>query len=163
MFRIGELISYRSTGVCRVEDIREESLTGEKKTYYILKPIIRNSSTIYVPLDNEVLCGRMAPMMSKADAKELLKNSHRNIVAWVEDAKARQVAFNEIIVSGKQAQVAGVVRALAHHKKAVAAAGRKFYASDERLLASATKTVVGELAYVLEQGEEDIVTALTEE
>ena len=39
MFEIGQYIIYGSTGVCEIEDIRDERISGEKKSYYILKPV----------------------------------------------------------------------------------------------------------------------------
>lgn len=163
MFKIGDVLSYRATGVCRVEDIREETLTGEKKTYYILKPVLRNSSTIYVPMDNEILCGRMAALLSKTAAAEILGRSCASAASWVEDAKARQAAFSAVISGGDRAAIADVVRLLSRHKREVAELGRKFYASDERLLNTAMNAIAGELAYVLERDEKEVAAALCEE
>lgn len=163
MFKVGDVLSYRATGVCRVEDIREERLTGEKKQYYILKPVSRGSSTIYVPTDNAVLCGRMTTLLKKSAAADILKNAGGEKAAWVEDAKARQTAFSEVIAGGDRAAIADVMRLLSRHKREVAEVGRKFYASDERLLDAASKAIVGELAYVLEKDENEVVAALCEE
>lgn len=163
MFRIGDIISYRTAGVCRVEDIRPESLTGEKKEYYILKPVARNGATVYVPRDNELLCSRMTALLTRTAADTIVKKPQRTEPTWVENAKERQAAFTAIINSGEREEIAGIIRALFRHKKEVAEQGHKFYASDERLLAAAQKAVVGELAYVLEWEEADVVAALCKE
>ncbi len=163
MFRVGDIISYRAAGVCRVEDIRQEILTGEKKEYYILKPVSRDSATVYVPCDNDLLCSRMTTLLSKADADAIVKKPYTVEPAWVENAKERQATFSAVISSGERGEIAGIIRALFRHKKEVAKRGRKFYASDERLLAAAQKAVVGELAYVLEWEETDVVDALCKE
>lgn len=163
MFNVGEIISYRATGVCRVEDIREESFTGETKTYYILKPVTKNSATIYVPLDNATLCERMGALLTKAEARAILKQAHGDAGTWIEDVKTRQTVFHETISGGDRLKIAAVVCALARHRREVAEAGRKFYASDERLLAAAENAIVGELSYVLECDEQEILDSLCAE
>lgn len=36
MFRKGDTIVYATTGVCVIDDIREQACTGEVHTYYVL-------------------------------------------------------------------------------------------------------------------------------
>ena len=162
MFKIGDIIAYRPAGVCRVDDIREDSLMGERKTYYFLKPLAKHNATVYVPLDNAVLCGRMAPLISEADARALLAKPTKTL-PWVDNPKERQTTFTATISGGNRADIVAIVRALVRHKREVAEAGRKFFASDERLLESALNAVAGEIAYVLHREEYEIVTQLYEE
>ncbi len=164
MFKIGDIIAYRSAGVCRVEDIREDSLTGERKTYYFLKPLAKRNATVYVPLDNAMLCGRMMPLLSEADAHALLKKPGDAVaLPWVDNPKERQTTFSAAIAGGNRAEIVAVVRALVRHKREVEQEGRKFFASDERLLDTAISAVAGEIAYVLHREEHEIVTQLYEE
>jgi len=160
MFNIGDIISYRAAGVCLVEDIRKESLAGEQKTYYILKPVAKHNSTVYVPLDNALLCERMAPLMDKAEAAALLQNACDAAPFWVDNPKERQAAFSSVIANGKRAEIAAIVRALSRHKREVKQTGRKFFAGDERLLNAAVKAIVGELSYVLCCDEQEVIHAL---
>ncbi|MFR6291566.1 MAG: CarD family transcriptional regulator [Peptococcaceae bacterium] len=71
MFQKGDYIVYRSTGVCRVDDIgaRENFLTdGAEQLYYHLVPI-HGTGTIYIPVDSSVF---MRPVISKEQAQQLI-------------------------------------------------------------------------------------------
>ena len=158
MFKIGDVFYYRAIGVCRVEDIREEAFTGQKQTYYILTPLDHANSTIYVPLDNESLKERMLPLMSKTQAAEALASGE--IQEWVDNPKLRQTAYTEIISGDDRRRIAAVLRALLRHRREVTDAGRKFYASDVRLLEAAENAVVSELVEVLGVSREDVLAKL---
>ena len=160
MFKIGDVFYYRAIGVCRVEDIREEAFTGQKQTYYILTPLDHANSSIYVPLDNESLKERMLPLLTKTQAQTVLSSGETQ--AWEENPKLRQTAYTEIISGEDRSRIAAVLRALLRHRREVTDAGRKFYASDVRLLEAAENAVVGELAHVLGVSREVILAKLGE-
>ena len=50
-YRKGDYVSYSCSGVCRIDDIRQEAPAGkgEPKTFYILKPVADPGSTILCP------------------------------------------------------------------------------------------------------------------
>ena len=74
MFAEGDYISHGSNGVCRVAGVTWMDVpgTGEKKEYYILKPVYDKSATVYSPVETGAVlkCRRI---MTEAQARELLE------------------------------------------------------------------------------------------
>lgn len=50
MFFKGDTIVYATTGVCVIDDIREQACTGEVHTYYVLQPVFDSSSKVFAPV-----------------------------------------------------------------------------------------------------------------
>src|SRR5690554_4768253 len=74
MFKIGDLIIYGHTSVCRVKDITTLNLPlmadeDRERLYYILEPLYEDS-TIYTPVDNPKVF--MRPIISRERAEELI-------------------------------------------------------------------------------------------
>jgi len=69
MYKIGDMIVYGSTGVCRVLDITTPSFATEKdRLYYELSPLYQ-VGTIYIPIDTNVY---MRPVISREEAEHLI-------------------------------------------------------------------------------------------
>ena len=67
MYQIGDKVCYGTEGVCSIVRIQEMKVGGAKGKYYVLRPIYRESATVYVPLDNERLIARMRPVLSQQE------------------------------------------------------------------------------------------------
>ena len=72
MYQIGDKVCYGTEGVCSIVRIQEMKVGGAKGKYYVLRPIYRESATVYVPLDNERLIARMRPVLSQQELEALL-------------------------------------------------------------------------------------------
>ena len=72
MYKVGDLILYGSTGVCRVDDITHDvpGREGQDQLYYVLTPLYQDF-TIYVPTDTTKVF--MRPIISRDEAEELIK------------------------------------------------------------------------------------------
>ena len=68
MYKVGELIFYGGTGVCRVEGIEERREKGVSRPYYVLKPTCQDG-TIYIPVDTKVY---MRPVISREEAERII-------------------------------------------------------------------------------------------
>ena len=160
MYSIGDTILYNPSGVCTVEDIREEDLMGNEMEYYILKPCFNNGSTIYVPVSNETLVSRMKDLLPVKDVKKLISGEIASSVSWVDDSKKRTVEYNEIIAQNNRADMIQIVRLLLKHKQDVALTNHKFYSSDEKILVTAKRLISEEFAMVLDTTLESIYEQL---
>ena len=66
MHCVNEYVSYGTQGICQIEAIRSiqfEGCSGARE-YYVLHPIDRVQSSIFVPVDNQRLTSRMRPVLS---------------------------------------------------------------------------------------------------
>ncbi len=70
MFQEGDYIVYRSTGVCRVEQVAvpEDFDAAPDTLYYCLAPV-RGSGVIYVPVNSPVF---MRPILTREEAMALI-------------------------------------------------------------------------------------------
>ncbi|MBQ8174351.1 MAG: CarD family transcriptional regulator [Clostridia bacterium] len=108
----GELVIYGTSGVCRIEDIKEESFTGEARPYYILRPTAdTGNSKIFVPADNETLVGSMQRLLS---AEELLAAIRETPAIpseeWPQDGRARNKRCKELLASGDRTCLISLIK-----------------------------------------------------
>ena len=54
-FQTGDAVVYAAEGVCTVEEIQQRELRGTSTSYYVLQPVFRNGTRLFVPTENETL------------------------------------------------------------------------------------------------------------
>ena len=72
MFNIGDTVIYGTQGICKIEEKIQKDLKGKMTEYFVLKPIYEKSSTIFLPLENDVLMSRMRPILSKDEVLDII-------------------------------------------------------------------------------------------
>lgn len=161
MFEIGQYIIYGSTGVCEIEDIRDERISGEKKSYYILKPVYISGSKIYAPVG--VSEGRMRALITKDEAMALIDSMPDEETIWIEDDSARKEKYTEIVKSSNRTELSCMLKTLHRKQKEKLAGGRKFHIADERIMKDGEKILFEELAIVLDIAPDEVLTFIREE
>lgn len=156
----GDVILYYPSGICEITDVREESFGGTAEEYYVLKPLYREDSTIYVPTDNERLTQKMRPLLSPDEARALLQAEPSGEPVWIEDSRERSETYMRLLTQGDRPAAIGIIRLLTDHKAEVARIGHKFYASDEKVLSAARRMIGEELGYVLKLPQDEILDRL---
>lgn len=146
---------YGNSGVCRIVDIRPEKFGEEKRVYYILKPDDNETSTIYCPVDCDKV--NIRRLLSIKEVRDLIKIMPDSRMEWIENDQRRKEAFTEILRQGDRRELVKLIKTLHFHQEAMAQAGRKFRASDERIMKDAEKVLHGEFAHVLKISEEQVV------
>ena len=159
MFQIGEVVSYGATGICTIEDIRLESLSKagtKKQEFYILRPAATPTCTTYVPVGNEALTAKMRKILSKEEIDTLIDSVQGQRLEWIEDPRHRADAFGQIVSRGISPELLKLIACLYLEKGNRTQCGKKFPATDEKLLASAERLVSEEFAYALQIPEEEV-------
>lgn len=95
MFNKGDTVIYGSAGICTVSDIRKENFAGEKKLYYILKPISEKGTTVYHPVDGDE--SKLRLPLAAEQINEFLKTDFASAVIWQSGDIARRELFDEIL------------------------------------------------------------------
>ena len=72
MYSIGEVVLYGSNGVCEITEITTKKIGKDSIEYYVLKPVCSDSSTLFVPTQNEMLVSRMRVVLSSDEIKDIL-------------------------------------------------------------------------------------------
>lgn len=157
-FAKGEYVVYGTNGICLIEDIRlmKFALDTEKSDYYILKPASNDASTIYVPMKNEKLVGKMRSIMTKDEIDSLLLGMRDKEIQWEKDRRYRSEIFHEILVKGVTQKLLLMIRCIYMKKRELLPLGKKLPTTDENTLKAAEKLVEEEFAYSLEIPRTDV-------
>lgn len=99
MPQINDYVNYSTHGICKIEDLRFIKLDScsSGHDYYVLKPITRDTSSLFVPADNPVLVNRMRPVLSPEEIDDLILSVKDQNLLWINDRKQRAAKFQEIL------------------------------------------------------------------
>lgn len=152
MFEIGEVVSYGTTGICTVEEIRMESVSRsgiKKQPFYILRPASTPSCVTMVPVSNEQLTGKMRRVLKKPEIDAMIARVRGQCLPWIEDSRQRAEAYSLILSKGITEELLLLIASLYQEKRRRTEDGRRFGLTDERLLSSAARMVSEEFSYAL--------------
>lgn len=151
MFKVGDLIVYGSTGVCRVVDIRVQNMQGMEKgrLYYVLKPLYQDC-TISTPADHPKVF--MRPVISKDEAKALIDRMPSIKGEAFKSHVIRELSdhYEANLRSHDCADLVEMTKSIYAKRRWAQANNRKLGAIDERYMKRAEEMLFGELAAALE-------------
>ena len=157
MIQINDTILYGSEGVCTVTDIVEQNFGGKSARYYVLKPVYNNTSTIYVPVDNEALTAKMRQVLSAAEIYELIRAIPNESSMWIEDEAERKEIYREILQRGDRMEMLRMIKALYDHREVQRTKGKHLHTADEHFFKEAEKILYNEFALVLQIRPDQVV------
>ena len=116
MFKIGQLIVYGGTGVCRVEAIGAPELSGAEKgrDYYTLAPYYSNKSRIFTPCDNDKVV--MRPIISRQEAEDLLDEITSIELLTVIDERKREECYKETMKGCNVRDFVSIIKTIYNRK-----------------------------------------------
>lgn len=155
MFKVGDTVLYGNTGVCQIVDIRPEQFGDEKRVYYVLKPDDNESSTIYCPVD----CCKIniRRLLSVEEIRDLIHTMPDSRMEWIDNDQQRKEVFTQILHKGDRQELVKLIKLLYIHREEMKKVGRKFRASDERIMKEAETVLHGEFAHVLRLDPDQVV------
>ncbi len=156
MFKIEETVLYGVNGICTITDIEEKKINKDIKKYYVLKPIYNKASTLFVPVDNELLTSKMKKILSKKEIYDLIESISDEDNDWIENEQERNKKYSEILKSGERREIMKMLRALHNHRIKLKDTGRKFHVADEKIMRAAEGILHEEFAYVLDIKRENV-------
>jgi len=150
-FEKGQYIVYTTNGLCYIEDIQYISfIKGEDaKMHYVIKPVRGNSSTIYIPSDNDKLISKIRPIMTQEELAALLSNIKSKSLTWENDRKIRAENFHDILISGVAEDLMLMISCIYSKKNSLLTAKKTLSSSDSKFFEQAKKLVEEEFAFVL--------------
>ena len=162
MYNIDDAVLYGVNGICTIADIEEKTINKEKKQYYVLKPVYNKASTLFVPMDSELLLAKMKKLLSKAEIYELIDNIKDEEINWIDNEQERNRKYSEILKSGDRREIMKMIRALYNHRQQIKDTGRKFHVADEKIMRAAESILHEEFAYVLDIKREQVTEFIVE-
>lgn len=156
-YKKGDYVVYGNNGICLVEDIAPMAFSGSKEeTYYILRPQSINSSTLFVPIENQKLVSKMRDVMNKEQIDNLLSSRKGKEIEWIDDKNERNNYFRGIMASGDRGELLLMISCIYLKKQELILAGKKLNIADERVLKDSQKLVEEEFSYSLNLQGEDL-------
>ena len=149
MYSVGDVIVYGSTGVCEIVDITVNKIGGVRRKYYVLKPREATKNSIYVPMDNSSLTGRMREVHTADDLYRLVDEAKEGTVDWVDNTNERSLKYKTIIAEGKTEEIIKLVRKLVSHRASLESEGGHMSKSDERVYKEAVNNLYNEFSDIL--------------
>jgi CarD family transcriptional regulator len=150
MFKIGDKAVYPAHGVGVIEDIKCKVISGNKRTFYVLR-IMEKDMTIMIPTDNAKSVGLREIIDKKEVPKVFRILQDRNVAVDCQTWNRRYREYMEKIKSGSVFEVAEVLRDLCHLK------GDKDLSFGERqMLDLAQNLLVKELSIAKNMAEEKV-------
>lgn len=156
MFQIGQVVCYGTEGVCTITEMKNMKVGHTRSPYYVLKPIHRATSTIFVPVNNEALVAKMKSVLSVEEINDLLGSVKDGEIAWIEDANERKAEYQKILMEGERIQKVRLVRTLIRRRKQLQTTGKHLRSGDEQILRDAEKLLVDEFSLVLKIPQEKV-------
>ncbi len=144
-FKIGDLIIYGETGVCRVLDIIEKDFLGEVQNCYKLEPIYQ-TCTIFTPADKESVF--MRPILTFDQAEKLVCEMESIEATTFTASSPRTLSeeYDKIIKLHDCTELVRLTKSIYLKKQKTLEQKKKLSAIDERFLKRAEDLLFGELA-----------------
>lgn len=158
MFQVNDVIIYGAQGVCKITGTDEKTVGGKKKTYFVLKPVSDNGSTIFAPTDNALVLKKMRRLLTKDEIHKLIDSMPEENAVWVENENERKELYRNILAEGNHLELIKMIKAIYSHKKKREAEGKRLHMSDERFFKDAEQILYNEFQYVLDlRGKDDLM------
>jgi len=150
-YKTGDLIRYATTGVCQIAEIKKMRGADRHtvRTFYVLKPVSNKASTVYVPVDNAELVGKMRYILNKDEIDELIVSDLGSRVEWSDDRKIRQENFHSIIKNCDHRELLCLISCIYLKKQELVSIGKKLASTDEAILNQAEELIENEFSFVL--------------
>ncbi len=155
MFQVNDVIIYGTQGVCKITGTEEKTVSGKKKTYFVLKPVSNQGATIFAPTDNEVVLRKMRRLLTRDEIHKLIDSMRSENAVWVANESERKELYKSTLAKGDRMELIKMIKAIYTYKKEREAEGKRLHLSDERFFKDAEQILYNEFQYVLDLGGRD--------
>ncbi len=157
LFKQNDFVVYGAEGVCRIIDIAKRRFYHTEREYYILVPVHKEASTIYVPVGNKKLEAKMHWILSPGEIYQLIDSMPEQDDIWIENETQRKNAYQEILRNGKHTELIALIRTIYRHQEERKAEGKKLHQCDANFFAAAQKMLHDEISVALDIQVEEVL------
>ena len=158
MYRIDDIVVYKSNGVCKIEDICVPEFVSSQEVYYRIRPFYENGGKIYVKISNGDTVLR--PTISKEEAQDDLMNIKEEEGIYQSNDKVREREFSEIMKSCDFWRCLLMMKGIVGEAERREEKGKRLNMTDERCLQRVEKFLNAEYSVACEVSIEEARTAL---
>ena len=149
MFQVDDIVIYGVHGVCKIENIETKQFMGEKKEYYVLRPVSDEAATLFAATQSEKVLSKMRKILSREEVFHLIETMPEQDYIWYENENERKEQYKKLIAKGDHKELIGMIKAIYLQKQKREAEGKHLYISDERFFKEAERILYDEFQYVL--------------
>ena len=150
-FEVGQLVRYGQSGVCEIQEITKmETGTGEAR-YFVLRPLFKRGSTVYVPCASKELTERMRPLLTPAEIDDLLLRAQKAPCPWNRDFRKRSEESRQALNSSDRLDALVMIKSILAHRRELVDMGKRIHTTDDYFLRDAELLIYNEIAYVLDK------------
>ncbi len=149
MFKIGDIILYGAQGVCKIDCTETKQIGKVSADYYVLKPLYNENTSLFVPVDNAALTAKMLPVLTSAQADELIKKIPAIDVLKFDNDAEKQNEYRAILASGDREKLIALIKTIYLERETRRLSGKKLNILDEQTLRKAETLFYNEMAFVM--------------
>jgi CarD family transcriptional regulator len=149
MYKIGDLTFYKSHGVCRVDQITEESFTGKPMLYYVLQSKLRPGVTFYHPVESKN--SQLEKMLSNKDALQIVASFKNPANEWEERSTNRHRMHTETLNRNDHFEIAQLMNTLLRKQIELQQEEKKLGAQDVHVLQQISSMILEMLELALKK------------
>ncbi len=163
MYSVNETVMYGVQGVCRITEIAERNFGEKKVRYYVLKPVYNDTSTIFIPTENQKLTAKMRRILSSSEIDSLIRSMPDEELISTGSETDRREKYSDILRSGDRRQLVRLIKTLYLRQTERKEQKKKPSAEDDRFMREAEKILYEEFAYVLHIRREQVLPFITQQ
>ena len=148
MFKIGDVVLYGIQGICAIKNIEIKQIGKTALDYYVLNPVFNENTSLFVPVDNEILTSKMQNILTKKEATQLLEKTGQIECLKIQDESVKRERYREILSSGNREDMVALIKTLRFEREERSKLNKKLNMSDEQTLYKAERLLFNEIAYV---------------
>lgn len=156
MPKIGETVRYGQSGLCKIEGKCEKDIGGALREYFMLAPLFKKGSTVFVPCANEELVQRMCPPLREDEVEVLLSRAAEQETEWIRDFRRRSEVSKKALSSCDRLDALLLIKSIYVHRKEMQGKGARVHTTDDYFLKDAENLIYSEFAYVQNKSYEQV-------
>ncbi len=163
MYQVNDTVLYGTHGICRISDIIVKKIDKSNIQYYVLVPVYQNTTTLFVPVENQKLVSKMRRILSPSEIYTIIRSLPKEDLIWIDDDTQRYETYHAILQSGDRTQLVQLIKTLYLHQQERREQKKKLHSADEKFMKEAEHLLYEEFAYVLNIKREQVVPFITEQ
>ena len=156
MLKIGETVRYGQSGLCTVQEICEKEIGGKVQHYYVLSPVLKKGSFVFIPCENKQLLEKVCPPLTKAEIQVLIEKISAIPTQWIRDFRRRSEFSKKALASSDRLEVMTLIKTIYDHRNENADAPLRVHTTDDYFLRDAEYLIYSEFAFVLGKEYEEV-------
>lgn len=153
----GSFVRYGQVGICEITDVTTTDQFGEKNRYFVLTPLYKTGSVVYVPCDKKELVAKMLPPLTPEETEDAILRAKSTPATWIRDFRKRSEASKRALSSPDRADAILLIKSILIHNKEIMGEGKRIHTTDDYFLRDAEALIGNEFSFVLNRPREEIL------